>query len=400
MTTALAAPADEPEEPDRSAVAPQRKRRGRGEGSIYQLPNGKWRGVVDLGWSNGKRRRKYVTRASRAEAVREVRRLTNEAERGQLSSGRVPTVAEWMDTYLREVAAATLRPSSLHRYQQEVRLYIGPGLGRHKLDKLRPAHLSAFYRKQSEKLSAGSVRRLHAILRRALTIAVRWQLIPTNPATMVDPPPLKHAEVRAYSVEEARRFLSVVAGTRMEARWVLAIALGLRQGEALGLSWENVDLDSGTLRIRQALQYQPGHGLEVVEPKTARSRRTVPLPISVVAVLRAHQERQQQAREAAGHRWIETGLVFTTATGTPISPRNDYRTFRELLVRGDLRRIRLHDLRHTAASLLLAQGESPRVIMEILGHSQISVTMNTYSHVSPEVARDAATRMNNLLWPE
>ena len=245
-------------------------------------------------------------------------------------------------------------------------------------------------------LSPGSVRRLHALLRRSLTIAVRWQLIHTNPVMAVDPPAVAVAEVEPYSVSEARAFIAAIRGERFEVRWVLAITLGLRQGEALGLSWRDVDLDQAVLRVRQALQYRSGAGLQLVQPKTMRSRRTIPLPAFLVAALKLHRERQDHERESAGEFWEDWGLLFTTHVGTPLSPRNDYRDFRRIVDAAGLRQVRLHDLRHTAASVMLALGVAPRVVMEVLGHSQISITMNTYSHVSPVLSREAADQIEVL----
>ncbi|MER7439828.1 tyrosine-type recombinase/integrase [Micromonospora avicenniae] len=239
---------------------------------------------------------------------------------------------------------------------------------------------------------------MHASLRRALNVAVRWQLIHTNPAALVEPPSLPHAEVRPYSLGEARRFLKAVEGLRLEARWLIGIALGLRQGEVLGLRWEDVDLTAGTLRVRGQLQRDPDTGgLVFVETKTARSRRTLPLPPTVLAALRRHQANQAAERFEA-ERWADPSLVFATTVGTPVHPRNDYRSFREIIRQAGLRQVRLHDLRHTAASVLLAQGVPARVVMEILGHSQISVTLNIYAHVAPEIAREAASRMEGALW--
>jgi integrase len=310
----------------------------------------------------------------------------------------VPTVAQWLEIYLAEVAAAKVRPSTLHRYREEVEHHIGPMLGRLRLDKLTPAHLTAFYRDRLDVLSPGSVRRLHANLRRALNVAIRWQLIQTNPVSLVDPPSIPHSEVSPYSLEEARAFLKAVRGRRLEARWVIGIALGMRQGEVLGLYWDDVDFQGGTLRISAQLQRDMDTGqLHRVDTKTARSRRTLPLPESVRAVLLEHRERQAAERLDADS-WAEPRLVFATRLGTPIHPRNDYRSFREIIRQANLRQIRIHDLRHTAASVLLANGVPARVVMEILGHSQISVTLNTYAHVAPEVSREAAGRVNAALW--
>ncbi|TYB37693.1 site-specific integrase [Micromonospora sp. AP08] len=239
---------------------------------------------------------------------------------------------------------------------------------------------------------------MHANLRRALNVAVRWQLIHSNPAALVEPPSLPHVEVRPYSLAEARRFLKAVEGLRLEARWLIGIALGLRQGEVLGLRWDDIDLAAGTLRVRGQLQRDPETGgLVFVETKTARSRRTLPLPPTVLTALLRHQQRQAAERFDADN-WADPGLVFATSVGTPIHPRNDYRSFRKIIQRAGLRQVRLHDLRHTAASVLLAQGVPARVVMEILGHSQISVTLNIYAHVAPEIAREAASRLEGALW--
>jgi integrase len=184
----------------------------------------------------------------------------------------------------------------------------------------------------------------------------------------------------------------------MEARWLVGLALGLRQGEALGLWWDDIDLEAGVLRVRRALQRQRGGGLVFTQPKTSRSRRTIPLPGPLAEVLRVHKERQEKEQIKAAPLWRGSACVFTTPTGTPVDPRNDYREFKKLLTRAGLPSVRLHDLRHTAASLLPAQGVPARVVMEILGHSQIALTMNTYSHVAPEVSREAADRIARMLW--
>ena len=173
-------------------------------------------------------------------------------------------------------------------------------------------------------------------------------------------------------------------------------SVGLRRGETLGLAWNDVDLDDGTLTVRQALQRIDGK-LRLTPPKTKRSRRTIALPQTVVAALRMHRARQLQERLLAGSRWHDSGLVFTTTIGTPLEPRNVTRDFQRILAKAGLPRIRLHDLRHGCATLLLAQGVQPRVVMDILGHSTISVTMDTYSHVLATMRRDAADQIDAVL---
>lgn len=228
-----------------------RRRRGPGEGAVYQRADGIWVGSVELGWHGGKRRRRYVYAKTHREISRKIGRLADAARQGQISPTRVPKVSEWMRIYLSEVASTAVRPSSLHRYEQEVRLYIDPDLGRLKLDKIRPQHLTTFYRHQLETLSPGSVRRLHALIRSSLTVAVRWGIIATNPAMVVPAPPLSQREVHPLTVDEVHRLLTAARETTLFPRWLLAIMLGMRQGEVLGLSWDDVDLEQSLLRVRQ-----------------------------------------------------------------------------------------------------------------------------------------------------
>lgn len=374
-------------------------KRANGEGSLYQRSDGWWVAQVDLGWQNGKRKRKYVSARTRAEAHAKLRAVLTERDRGTVNTAKPVKVAAWFETYRKEVAPSRQRARSLERLDDIIRLHITPSIGHLRLDALKPGHLNALY---NEKLAAGlspaSVRQIHANIRRALAVAVKWQLIQQNVATLVDPPAVVRAEVEPFTTEEAQKLLQALAGDRLEARWIVGLALGLRQGEVLGLWWEDVDLDAGTLRVRRALQRQRAEGLVFTEPKTARSRRTVSLPGPLEDALRAHRARQHRERLAAGSIWKNSPCVFTTETGCSIDPRNDYRSFKSLLKSAGLRDARLHDLRHTAASLLLLQGVAPRVVMEVLGHSQISLTMNTYSHVVPELKRDAAERMGEVLW--
>lgn len=372
------------------------KRRRNQQGAVYKTTAG-WRGAVDLGWIDGKRRRKYVHGKSRTEVLAKLRPLVDAARTETLTATRSPRVDEWLETYLTEVAALSVRPSTLQRYRQEVRLYIGPALGNMSMEKVKPHHVAAFYRKQLEHLAPSSVRRLHALLRRSFSVALKWGVVASNPITQVEAPPLQHFEIEPLHLNEVRVLLRTSAGTAMHARWLIAATLGLRQGEVLGLRWSDIDLEVGQLRVRQSLQRQDG-GLSLVPPKTPRSRRTIPLPRSIIDALRALEQSQADRRDAAGEAWQDSGLVFTTRTGGPIHPRNDYRTFQALLKKAGLRRVRLHDLRHTAASLLLEQGVHPRVVMEILGHSQISLTMNTYSHVVPDTLRSATDSVQEALW--
>jgi integrase len=245
-------------------------------------------------------------------------------------------------------------------------------------------------------LSLRTVQQLHAILRVALQHAVREVVIPRNVAKLVQVPAGQRIEVRPLSVAETRMLLAAARSERLYALCVVLLAVGLQRGEALGLRWVDIDLDGRTLRVRRTLQRAAGK-LHFVPPKTARSARTVPLPAVCVSALQEHRAKQETGRRKAGDSWQESGLVFTTAIGTAVEPRNVNRWFATLCERAGLRPVRLHDLRHTCATFLLTQGVPARVVMEILGHSAINVTMNIYAHVLPEVQRAAADRLDELL---
>lgn len=376
-------------------------KRGNGEGSIYQDAEGRWRSVVDLGWRDGRRRRKYLSGRTRTEVAAKLRRVLDEQEAGlEISTdGHAPTLEAWLGHWLDTIAAPRLRPSTLTTYRGYIRNRVLPNIGRHRLDKLQPEHLESLYAQlMAEGLAPASVLQIHRILSRSLKVAMQRGRVRRNVATLVEPPSVRREEVRPLTADQARAVLQTAQGRRNAARWSVALALGLRQGEALGLSWDAVDIGAGSLVVRQALQRRPGGGLVLVPPKSRAGRRSIPMPAQLVEALRAHRKVQAMERLAAGSMWTDTGLVFTGATGMPLDPRADHREWQRLLHEAGVPPARLHDARHTAATLLLAQGVSARVVMELLGHSQITLTLGTYTHVVPELARDAASRMGEALW--
>jgi integrase len=215
---------------------------------------------------------------------------------------------------------------------------------------------------------------------------------------LVDAPTARRDEVQPLTAADARKILDLAKDLPNGTRWSVALALGLRQGEALGLLWDAVDLDAGTLTVRRALQRQAGKGLVLVEPKSRAGRRTIKLPDALRDALRTHRARQAEQRLAAANTWQDRGFVFCQPNGRPIDARRDWLDWKAVLKAAGIRDARLHDARHTAATLLLQQGVPARVVMEILGHSQISLTLGTYSHVVPELAHEAAERMGDALW--
>jgi integrase len=372
------------------------KRRGKGEGTIYQRPDGSWCAIVNHGVVDGKRRRTSLYGKTRKEVVAKLRKLQLETHQGLVADGPKQTVAQYLEAWLTQVVTVRNKPRTLRSYQDMVRLHLSPHLGRHSLDKLATSHVQVMLNKLPDaKLSPRSVQYAKGVLCRALNVAVKWGLVPRNVATHAEAPSGSSRAITPLSEAQARKLLDAVKGHRLEALYRIALSLGLRRGEVVGLLWEDVDLDAATLRISGALQRVNGK-LVRTTPKTAASAATLPLPEVLVRLLRQHKERQELERQNTKD-WQEHGYVFPSERGTPLEPRNLNRHFKAALKRAGLpATIRVHDLRHSCATLLIAQGVHPRVVMEILRHSQISVTMNTYAHVIPDQQRDATAKIAGL----
>lgn len=393
-------------------------KRGQGEGTIGKRADGRWAARISTGYKNGKRQRRWVYGKTRAAVAGKLAQLQRDQEGGTLSPpGRV-TVSAFLHQWLEDSATQRLRPKTKASYQQIIRLHINPYIGHIPIQKLQPQHLQhwiniltregwkrprtkadeAARRPEKRGISARTAHYARAILRSALNQAMKWGIVPRNVATLITPPRLVRREMTPLQPEQAHRLIEAADAHRLGTLITAALALGLRQGEALGLQWRDVDLDAGTLHIRHALQ-RIDKTWTLTEPKSPRARRTIVLPGIVIASLKTHRTMQLEERLAAGKDWREQGFVFTTANGNPLEPSNLTRVFRALLKAADVPLIRFHDLRHSCATFLLAQGVDPRTIMETLGHSQISLTLNTYSHVLPNLKRDAAKRMHDLLTP-
>jgi integrase len=374
-----------------------------GESSIHKDEAGRWHGYVSMGLKeNGRRDRRHVSGARRSDVVAKVRALEAKRDAGTAeAAGRAPTVGDWLDHWLEHIAPRRVRARTLESYEALVRLHLRPGLGHHRLDRLQPEHLEQLYGSllQDKGLSPATVLRLHRVLSRALRVAMQRGKLARNVATLVDPPAVKRPTTALpLTVDEARRVLQAAEQGRNSARWTVALAVGLRQSETLGLRWADVDLDIGTLTVRRGLHRVAGKGLVYEEPKAERSRRTLALPAQLVEALRGHRLVQLEERERAGSLWEEHDLVFAQVNGRPLDKRSDWEAWKALLKRAAVREVRLHDGRHTAATLLLSEGVHPRVVMELLGHSQMRTTTDTYSHVMPALAEEAAAKMGAALW--
>ncbi|MGF1662632.1 MAG: tyrosine-type recombinase/integrase [Kineosporiaceae bacterium] len=397
-------------------------RKPNGASSIYLGKDGYWHGRVTVGLrDDGKPDRRHVMRRTEAEVIRLVRQLERQRDAGDLRrAGQRWTVEKWLTHWIETIAVPpTIRPASHASYRVDVVTHLIPGIGAHRLDKLTPEHLEKLYaRMQRNGSSPGTAHHVHRTIRAALNVAVRRGHIAKNPAMLAKAPSVEEVEVEPYDVDEVRRLLKTAESLpRNSARWAVALALGLRQGEALGLRWGDVDLDKGTLRVRRGRQrpryehgcadtcgrkagYCPGRRTvseETSTTKSAAGRRTVGMPAQLVSLLRAHREEQAEDTAAAGDLWQAGDWVFTTATGAPLNPSTDYHQWKDLLRQAGLRDARLHDARHTAATVLLLLGVPERAVMGIMGWSSTGMTRR-YQHVTDTIRQSVAQQVDGLLW--
>ncbi|HEY8756279.1 MAG TPA: site-specific integrase [Candidatus Dormibacteraeota bacterium] len=375
------------------------KQRGHGEGSIG-FYGGRW--VAQATVDAGERRRFYGK--TRAEANGKLQAALGAVRAGLPVPTDRLTVAEYLDDWLTGASRA-LRPSTASTYERHIRLHILPTLGRLPIARLRPEQLDRLYAGLLAKgLSRTSVQHIHAILRRSLSQATRRGVIARNPTDLVDPPGRDHPEMQVLSVDQARALLATARTGRhaeLEALYVLALTTGMRRGELLALRWADVDVVKRTLTVTGTLQRvkRPDgtSALERAQPKTKTSMRQIPLTVAAVDALKRHAQRQGQLRAVARSEWTDTGLVFTNERGGAVEPRNLLsRSFARLLSEAGIPHVRFHDLRHTAATLMAAQGVHTKVVSEMLGHASVGITLDLYSHVTPSMAQQAVTAMGNL----
>ncbi|MER7352340.1 tyrosine-type recombinase/integrase [Nonomuraea dietziae] len=443
-------------------------RKPNGRSSIYLGKDGIWHGWVTVGIKpDGSPDRRHRKGVSEAEVTRKVRELERQRESGNVNKpGRVPTVEEWMTEFLdviceRLVLSEKLAPRTLADYHSKNRHWIVPLLGKHRLDKLAPEHLDAAYTTMLERgLATSTVLKVHRILSRALTIALRRGRVARNVATLIDAPSATAIEIDPLTREEARSILEAAKTRRNAARWSVALALGIRQGEALGLRWSYIDLDTGEIRAWFQIQRsewrhgcddphscgrkwhrlpckknckihshdrscgstcaKPGHncykrpclkdctghadkcprrsgGGLVFRPRKGKSKLTLQCPPALLDQLKAHKKIQAAERLKAGEKWTDHDLVFTTRLGGPIERTEDWKVWKSILRQAGVRDARVHDARHTAATLLIEQGVHIRVVQEILGHTRVTTT-ERYTHVATMQMKDASGRMDSALW--
>ena len=374
---------------------------GNGEGSIYpHKRNGKkvgYRGSYWVHTAEGPKRR-YVSGKTRDEVHDKLIEALGNRAQGLVFDARALTIGEYLERWLKDSVKGTVRTSTYEVHRHMVEPHIVPALGHLKLKDLTPVHVRGFYREKLDSgLSAATVRKMHSILRKALEQAVLDGLIPRNVCEAVKPPKVERKEITPLDREQAKALLEAASGERLEALYVLAIHTGMREGELLGLKWEDVDLERGVLRLRHALVREGGK-TALGDLKTAKSRRSVRLTRAAADALRSHLQRQLGEMERMGSLYQPGGLVFATETGTLINPSNlRNRSFKPLLKRAGLPDISFHDLRHTCATLLLSQGTHPKLVQELLGHATIAMTLDTYSHFLPSMGDQTVRAMEAAL---
>lgn len=381
-----------------------RPRRSVGEGAIYETADGRLRGSLLVDLPNGNQKRVYVSGRTRADVSHKLDAKRKEAAVGDVTA---ETLAEYLPRWL-AATKARVRPATFLDYGYSVDYWLKGGavnLGKRRLTKLAPADIETRMAELTATISASTAVHARRVLRRALNDAIREGILNRNAAVMARPPRVPRAEMKTLTAAEAQRFLTATASNRYGPLYALALATGMRRGELLGLSWD--DVAAGSLVVRRGLATaglvtdEAGHKRmtwTLAEPKTAKSKRTVMLPAVAVDALKRQRSRQAAAKLAAGTAWQDRdNLVFTSETGEPIPPANLSAAFRKTLERLGLPAIRFHDLRHTAATLMLANGVPLKVVSETLGHSTIAITADVYAHVTPDLRREAAAAMDRAL---
>jgi len=369
--------------------------RGKGEGSIRKRPDGVWEARIDVGRdATGKRNSKSVYGKTKKAVTDELTKLAAQKLDGVLVRNDQTTVAEFITRWLDDSAALKVRASTLASYTQVCRLHVTPKIGDVKLSKLSPSHVQNLLAEMTRAgKSARLVQMAYTMIRLSLSVGLKWGLVVRNVAEAADRPSVSRHEITPLTAEQAAKFLTAAKSDRLYAVYVLALATGMRQGELFGLQRDDVDIKAGTINVRRTLVELSGK-ITTNPPKTDKGRRLIELPQMAVTALVAH-----------GERMLAEGLkdcdwVFSDTDGNPLRRQNVLRrSFMPILEASGLQGTRFHDLRHTSATLMLGAGTHPKVVQERLGHSQIGITMDTYSHCLPSMQKEAAVSLNLILEP-
>jgi integrase len=374
--------------------------RGNGEGSIYQRSTDKrWIGAITIGYNaNGRQQRKIVSARTRAEVVKKLKTIQRQIDDGLPTPDASLTVSQLLARWYDDVLRHQVSESASSNYKSVADNHIVPTLGRKKVVTLTPLDVDRLLsQKLDSGLSPSTVRRIRAVLSQALSQGIRWGVVVRNVAALSQSPKVPRREGRTLTPQQARSLLESLKGHRNEVLYALMLSTGLRRGEALGLQWKDFDPDSGVLLIRRSLKREGGV-LTVGDTKTSKSRRAVNVPPQLIGLLKAHKARQAEERLALGKTWQNSGFMFTTSIGTPIDPRNLNREFRIVCNAAGLGDWHPHELRHSAASLMLAQGVKLQVVSDVLGHASIRMTADVYGHILAPDRQAAADAIGEILW--
>ncbi len=342
---------------------------------------------------------------TRKDAERAFAELRDEVRRGAYVEPSKLSLNRFLEEEWFPSIGASVRATTLRNYGDLYEAYVKPTLGRTQLVNITPARLNGYYtellasgrRASDGGLSPKTVRNVHSMLHKALTDAVRWGHLSRNPVSLAAPPKPARPEMKVWSPEQLRIFVEFTRNDRLAAAWLLFVTTGMRRGEVLGLAWENVDFVNARLAVVQSLNVVNYHDVRLVQPKTAKGRRSIALDPSTIAALQAHRVQQLEERLQWGEAWFPSDLMFTRENGTTIHPQRMTSWFEQLARDAALPKIRLHDLRHSYATAALAAGVPAKVMSERLGHASVMITLDTYSHILPSMQEDAANSVAKLI---
>lgn len=382
-------------------------RRGKGEGSIFKRKDGRWCGFITIGYDEkGNQKKKFFYGRTRQEVADKINQALNEIRQGILITDNNITLENWLNIWLHQYKKNQISESTFDDYESIIKNHINPVLGKYKLKDLRPEHLQMLYNeKYKAGLSAKRIKHIHVVLHSALTQAIKSGIIVRNVSEATTlPKDTSEKDIRVLTIEEQKMFLKAIEGERLKAAFILALTTGMRLGEILGLKWNEVDLKNKRIKVKSSMRRIKNRDekvptrtvLVIKDVKTENSEQIIPLPEVAYQELIKFKLLQEEEKKQAGNAYKDSGFVFTTKLGTPIEPRNFIRTFERIINRAGLN-INFHSLRHTFATRLLEANVHPKVVQELLGHSDISTTLNTYSHVLFDTKKEAIKEIDSII---
>lgn len=387
-------------------------KRGQGEGCIYKRSDGTWAAVITTGRDEkGHQKRQFIYGKTRTEVAEKLLKTQNDMKTGAYIKPTKATLGEWLDKWLEQYKRNDLRPTTYSSYEQHIRVHIKPSIGHVLLQDLTPEMVQKFYNEKYKTgrydgeggLSSATVRKIHNILHEALDQAVLNSLIYRNAADATKRPKLSQKEIKIFTVEEQNKFMSLLKDEYLGAAFLMDLSTGMRLGELLALKWKNVDLEQGIVWVRESVARVRTHDPNDVKtklitqpPKTKSGYRDIPLHDIIIDLLKAHKEKQEAKIHEADSDFTNNGLVFCTENGNYIEPRNFMRKFYSLLNKAGIPMTNVHSMRHTFATRLFEANESPKTVQELMGHSDVSHTLNIYTHVMPGIKRSAVKKLNKI----